>query len=132
MPDRFGVLAVTNSRTFYLVREAAGVPNTRHSLRPLSFMGQRFDQNPGRLCRGNTRARVELRIASLCSLFAAAEVVNCPAFPRNSGTCRLIVVYRCYRDSMQAGRRFEAPAQGRRVRGSTAGLVRHGSVMGLC
>ena len=48
----------------------------------------------------------------MASFLAMTEVVNSPAFPRIPRFCRLIVVYRCYRDSMQAGTRFEAPAQG--------------------
>src|SRR6201996_5520283 len=43
---------------------------------------------------------------------AVTEVVNSPAFPRKSSFCRLIVVLRCYRDSMQTGGRFESVCEG--------------------
>jgi hypothetical protein len=41
MPDRFGEPVVVNSCAFYFAREAAGAPDTRHSLRPLHEEGCR-------------------------------------------------------------------------------------------
>src|ERR1700761_6793566 len=46
------------------------------------------------------------------AFLAVTEVVNSPAFPRIPCFCRLIVVLRCYRDSMQTGVRFESVCEG--------------------
>jgi hypothetical protein len=80
----------------------------------------------------NHEARIVPKGLWMASFLAMTEVVDSPAFPRIPCFCRLIVVLRCYRDSMQAGTRFEAPAQGDVSVVPPAGLVRHGSVMGIC
>jgi len=49
MPDRYGVPVVTNSRDYYFAREAAGVPNARHSLRLLCLSRATVWAKPGRI-----------------------------------------------------------------------------------
>ena len=59
MPDCFGVPVVTNSCAFYAAHEAAGVPDTRHSLRPPIFEDAFLSNDSGAIVpRDGFRARV--------------------------------------------------------------------------
>jgi hypothetical protein len=56
-PDDAGKPVVTNSCVFYLTHEAAGVSDTRLSLRPLAFEGQEFGQASDASRRENAASR---------------------------------------------------------------------------
>ena len=67
MSDRFGVPVVTTRVLSTFAHEAAGAPDTRHSLRPLVFEGDLLQdslQDSGASCRGN---------AKVCSYFRHCE-----------------------------------------------------------
>src|SRR6185437_13057387 len=80
----------------------------------------------------NHEARIVCKELLMASFLAMTEVLNSPAFPRNSPhlspDCRLPLLSRFN----AGGEAIRSACAGRRVRGSAAGLVRHGSVMGIC
>jgi hypothetical protein len=65
----------------------AGAASIRHSLRPLFQEGHELSKTRAKSCRGNAFA------------WLGAHALT----PKPPAPCRLIVAYRCYRDSMQTG-----------------------------
>jgi hypothetical protein len=64
MPGDSGVTVVTNARVYYTPRAAAGALGARHSLRPLTIEGRRFQQDSDVSSR---------EIAKLCLVVIACD-----------------------------------------------------------